>query len=192
MEPTKLDRTERLPIDDPEQLQIHATDAMKNVISDTFNVMAGMQVRIGSEYTLAATGHLERRISGVIGWVGEWNGTGILDCEPEFAWYLANRMLGTHGEDLNEEALDVIAEMSNILFGGMKTALEPTYGQMGLSLPTVIYGNNVGMRSVGAAFTIVPFEIDEHKLMVRMHFVRAEKRVSSTTQFWAATSSGAL
>jgi len=131
-------------------------------------------------------------VAGFIGWVGNWNGTGIFECTPEFACKLSNLLLGTELTQLNEEALDAVAEMTNIIYGGMKAELETELGAMGLSTPTVVYGNDVGMRSTGEPFTVVPVVVDGCDLRLKLYMVRVEEKRNPLSHFWAATHSGAL
>jgi CheY-specific phosphatase CheX len=179
-------------VTDVEELKEIAANVVKDVIVNTFSMMAGLEATIGETYTNDPSADTRRSISGVIGWVGKFTGTGILDCSPEFACLLSNLMLGTEGDVLNEDALDAVAEMTNMVFGGMKTGLEDHCGAMGLSIPTVIYGNNVGMRSSGGRFIVVPVKIDKHELKVMMYFAKTEETRNSPAHFWASTSAGAL
>jgi chemotaxis protein CheX len=179
-------------VTDLERVKEIATAAVRDVVVNTFQMMAGLDAAVGVEFAHDPGGQVRRSISGVIGWVGEWTGTGILECSPEFACLLSNLMLGTEGTVLNEDALDAVAEMTNMIFGGMKTGLEECCGALGLSIPTVIYGNDVGMRSSGGAFIVIPVKIDEHDLKVMMYFAKVEETRNSPAHFWASTSAGAL
>jgi|GEM_PF-3105104 len=169
-----------------------AIHAVKDAITNTFLTMAGMEALVGTEYPHSQKDGVSRSVAGVIGWVGKWNGTGILECTPEFACKLSNLMLGSEQVSLNEDALDAVAEMTNIIFGGMKTELEAHLGTMGLSTPTVIYGNDVGMRSSGEAFTVIPIQIAEHLLHIKLYITRVEEKRNPLSHFWAASFSGGL
>ena len=169
-----------------------AVYAVKDAIIHTFLTMAGMEATVGIAYPHGQKSCASRSVAGVIGWIGNWNGTGILECTPEFACKLSNLMLGSDMVSLSEDALDAVAEMTNIIFGGMKTELEAHLGAMGLSTPTVIYGNDVGMRSSGEAFTVIPIHIAEHLLHVKLFLARVEEKRTSLSHFWAASYSGAL
>jgi len=174
------------------RVQELATRVVREAVVNTFLMMAGMEAATGEEHAHEPAAETRRSVCGLIGWVGEWTGTGILDCSPEFACRLANLMLGTETQTLDDDALDAVAEMTNMIFGGMKTGLEATCGPMGLSIPTVVYGDDVGMRSSGGAFTVVPVEIDGFTVKVMMYFARSEETRSAPAHFWAASSSGAL
>jgi len=177
---------------DPDAVKALAIKTIRDVIKQAFSTMAGLDAIVGPEYLYRPPLTASRSVAGVIGWVGNWNGTGIIDCTPEFACHLANQMLGTDTPTLSEDSLDALAEMTNIIFGGMKTALEGSLGRMGLSTPTVIYGNNVGMRSAGDAFTALPIQIAEHTLNAKLYMVQVEERRHSIGNFWAGACTGAL
>jgi CheY-specific phosphatase CheX len=166
-------------VTDPEVARDQAMNAIKGVISNSFSTMVGLDAEIGEEYSHRHTSGSTRSVAGVIGWVGNWNGTGILECSPEFACRLANLMLGTECDTLNEDALDAVAEMTNIIFGSLKSELQESLGTMGLSIPTVVYGNDVGMRSTAEAFTVVPFEIAGSSLNVKLYITHGEAKRNS-------------
>ena len=66
---------------------------------------------------------------------------------------------------VDEDVLDAIGEVTNMVLGNVKTALEEELGPMGLSIPTVIYGRNFTTRSVGKSqWTVVPFDCDGHRV----------------------------
>ena len=63
---------------------------------------------------------------------------------------------------IDEDVLDAVAEVTNMIIGNVKTALENRLGAMGLSTPTVIYGRNFQTRSSGnQEWTVVPFDAGE-------------------------------
>lgn len=72
-------------------------------------------------------------------------------------------------ESVNEEVLDAVGEITNMIIGNVKTALEERVGPMGLSTPTVIYGRNFQTRSARVSeWTVVPFECAEETLWVQL------------------------
>lgn len=177
---------------DPNQVKEMAVDLLKRSAAHAFLTMTGMEAVVGEAHPDQPRGTSSRTVAGFIGWVGNWNGTGILECSPEFACKLGNVLLGTSGESLNEDALDAVAEMTNIIFGSMKTELEKDLGTMGLSTPTVVYGNDVGMRSTGEPFTVVPLTIEGFKMWVKLYLIRVEEKRNPLSHFWAGTTTGAL
>jgi chemotaxis protein CheX len=69
---------------------------------------------------------------------------------------------------IDSEVLDAMSEISNIIFGNVKTMLEEQVGLLGLSIPTVIFGRNFCTRSVGEQWIAVPLRVDEQDLDLRM------------------------
>lgn len=104
-----------------------------------------------------------------IGLAGQWTGAGSLSCSPALACRLCSQMLMTEAEAVNDEVLDAIAELTNMVIGGVKNDLEPRLGPLGLSIPTVIYGRNFQMKGgAGAAWINAPFDCDGEPLLVRL------------------------
>jgi chemotaxis protein CheX len=169
-----------------------AIQALKDVVPNIFLTMAGMDALAGPEYLNLRSAGAGRSVAGVIGWVGSWNGTGIFQCSPEFACQLANAMLGVESASLTEDSLDAVAEMTNIIFGSMKTKIESHLGVTGLSAPTVIYGNDVGMRSTGDPFTVIPVQVGESQVHLKIYITRMDERRHTLSHYWAASCSGAL
>ena len=105
----------------------------------------------------------------LIGLVGAWVGSGSLSCSAQFACNIAAHLLDTPYDAMNEEVLDAVAEVTNMVIGNVKTALELRLGGMGLSIPTVIYGRNFQTRSAGnPEWTVVPFLLETERLCVQL------------------------
>ncbi len=136
---------------------------------ETFATMLGLQVI--QEEASPENPALEttaERVVALIGIAGHYNGTGIISCSPELACKLSSQMLMSDYSVINSEVLDAMSEISNIVFGNVKTMLEEQVGLLGLSIPTVIFGRNFCTRSVGEQWIAVPLTVDEHKLDLRM------------------------
>jgi chemotaxis protein CheX len=86
------------------------------------------------------------------------------------------QMLLTEQTAVNDEVLDAIAELTNMIVGGVKTDLEAELGPLGLSLPTIVYGKNFRTKAAGCAEWIVsPFHWDDDILIVKMCLAPSEK-----------------
>lgn len=173
---------------DPVAVRRLAEQIVTGLIPRAFQTMANMEAVIETESREAGIRSSGRSVAGVIGWVGSLSGIGIIECTPEFACILANRMLGTQETALNEDALDAVAEMTNIVFGGMKTELEKCFGAMALSIPTIIYGTDVEMRTCGQLITLLHVEIGEHALRVKLFLNNLDERRTALSQFWTISS----
>ena len=140
-----------------------------NAAEETFTTMLGLQITHGA---LSAgnpeTAEVSDRVVALIGVAGYYNGTGIINCSPELACKLSSQMLMTDFQIIDSKVLDAISEISNLIFGNVKTMLEEQVGLLGLSVPTVIFGRNFRTRSVGEQWTIVPLKVAEDEFELRM------------------------
>ncbi len=126
---------------------------------DVFSTMLGLDIEVGASFVEAQSPAESQKVVALIGLAGEWIGTGVIGCSPEFACRIASLMLMTEYESVNEDVLDAMAEMANMIFGSVKTELEEGLGSLGLSIPTVIFGRNFATRSVGQqAWTVFPLK----------------------------------
>ena len=111
---------------------------------------------------------------------GDWVGTGTISGSADTARFLAGKFLMQEYEAVDDEVLDAIGELSNMIFGNVKTTLEEQLGPMGLSIPTVVYGRNFTTRSVGNhAWIVIPFEAEAHHVEVRICLCRRESHSSA-------------
>jgi chemotaxis protein CheX len=136
---------------------------------ETFATMLGLRIApgdpsIGSLETVTASD----RVVALIGLAGHCNGTGMIACSPELACKLSSRMLLTESRVVDSVVLDAMSEISNMIFGNIKTMLEGQVGLLGLSIPTVVFGRNFFTGSVGEQWVAVPLKVAEHNLELRM------------------------
>jgi len=144
-------------------------EAMRAATNDVFSTMLNLELTPGDlfiekERSVPASG-----VVSLIGLAGPWVGSGSLWCTAEFACKIASHLLQTEYAAMNEDVLDAVAEVTNMIIGNVKTALEDRLGAMGLSTPTVIYGRNFQTRSGGnQEWTVVPFLLEGDRMCVQM------------------------
>jgi chemotaxis protein CheX len=122
--------------------------SVSEATAEVFSTMLDMEVR----YTgLAAERAHELGIISLVGITGDWGGSGVFYCSPVLARILCTRMLGTEcpagGPAIDDEVLDVVAEITNMMIGNVKNGLEPVTGPLAISVPTVIHGRNFAFRN---------------------------------------------
>jgi chemotaxis protein CheX len=122
----------------------------------------------------------------MVGITGGWTGMGQIYCSAEFACALAGALLMTEYTSVDGDVLDAVAEVANMIIGNAKTSLEERLGQLGLGVPTVVYGRNYQARTGGMHdWTVVPFQCGDKTMEVRFcliptpngnraHFLRPE------------------
>jgi chemotaxis protein CheX len=92
----------------------------------------------------------------MVGIAGAVSGNVCVRISNQLSCALAGQLLMSEYPEVNEEVLDAIAEVANMIVGGLKTNLEDRFGPMGLSLPTVLSAERYIARSpaLGQRFTI--------------------------------------
>lgn len=145
-------------------------EAIAKATTEVFSTMLNLPLTPGkmqTEPTVAAAP--ASGIVSLIGLAGPWVGTGSLACTGTLACRLSSHFLMTPFESVNEEVLDAIGEITNMVVGNVKTALEEKVGPMGLSTPTVIFGRNFQTRSARIhEWTVVPFNCEGERLYVQI------------------------
>ena len=114
-----------------------------------------------------------RGIISLVGITGNWGGSGVFCCSPMLAAILCARMLGndidTVASSIDEEVLDVVAELTNMIIGNVKNSIEATTGPLAISVPTVIHGRNFEFRNTsGLSTATIAFSTDGQVFEVRI------------------------
>jgi chemotaxis protein CheX len=129
--------------------------------SEVFSMMLDMEVR--HEGTVNDLNPSGTGLISLVGITGDWGGSGVFCCSPILAGMISARMIGTEFDPshpvIDEEVLDVVAEVTNMMVGNIKNGLEIMTGPLAISVPTVIHGlnfqfrNGSGLRGTSLAFT---------------------------------------
>jgi len=143
-------------------------DTVSRAAKEVFSTMLGLEIEIGEPFAEKNFPPESQKVVALIGLAGQWIGTGVIGCSPEFACRIASIMLMAEYEVVNEDVLDAMAEMANMIFGNVKTELEEELGGLGLSIPTVIFGRNFATRSVGQqAWTVFPVKAGSDEMELK-------------------------
>jgi CheY-specific phosphatase CheX len=151
-------------------------------VQHVFSTTLGLEVTIGSASMDQPAGEAGESVLSLIGWSGTWKGTGMLSCAPRFACRIASLMLGTEYDSPGPDVLDAVGEMANMIFGNVKTNLEGVLGAMELSIPTVLYGNSLSVRSMVRKAISIPVIADGNTLIVKVHMEPDTKHRVATTR----------
>ncbi len=136
---------------------------------DVFTTMLGLEVADGEPFIKEEAPAPSDGVLALIGLAGRWAGSGTFSCTAPVAMRLASQLLMQPYDAISEEVLDAVGEITNMVLGNVKTALEEELGPMGLSIPTVIYGRNFTTRSIGRSkWTVVPFLLDSDIIEVHL------------------------
>jgi chemotaxis protein CheX len=154
-------------------------DIIQTIVNSTqevFSMMLGLEVNAGEAFVGASAG-TESGVLALLGFAGDWSGTGSLSCSAALACRIASQMLMAEYEGVNDEVLDAVAEVANMILGSVKTHLETTLGSMALSTPTAIYGRHFETRRVGSQeWVTVPFPCEGETIRVQLCLAPARDR----------------
>jgi chemotaxis protein CheX len=144
-------------------------EMVRDVTGEVLSTMLNLDAKPDEAYTESQHG----RSDGVVSFLGlagpQCVGTGSLQCTSEVACRLAGQFLMAEYKFVDDEVLDAFGELTNMVIGNFKTALEGHVGTLGLSIPTVVHGKNFSTRSPGhQECTVVPFSLGVDRLFVRI------------------------
>ena len=150
--------------------------AIQRSALDVFSTMLGAKIEVRDIHSAAPIPDDQDGVVSFIGLAGPWVGTGSIRCSPALACRFCAQLLQTEKPSLDEEVLDAVAEMTNMIVGGVKTELERDLGPLGLSIPTVIFGRNFKTKSAGGAdWTVERFLWGTEEFEVRVCLALNEK-----------------
>lgn len=143
------------------------TESVKDAVFEVFSTMLGIEPLYEG---LAGDARApELGIISLVGITGDWGGSGVFCCSPVLARELCGRMLGTEPTAIDDEVLDVVAEITNMMIGNVKTALECVAGPLAISVPTVIHGRNFEFRNApGLSSLAMAFSAEGHAFEIRI------------------------
>jgi chemotaxis protein CheX len=149
--------------------QEELVEAIRAATNEVFTTMLSLEVKPGEVFVEKEEPVPSSGVVSLIGLAGSWVGSGSLACSAGCAAKIASALLMTPYTAIDEDVLDAVAEVTNMIIGNVKTALESRLGAMGLSTPTVIYGRNFQTRSSGnQKWTVVPFALGEDQMCVQV------------------------
>ena len=148
--------------------------AVRTAAQDVFATMLNLPVEVGIAREEPGEPNSFDGVISMVGIGGSWSGTGRIWCAPRFACKLAEALLLTPYESVNDDVLDAMGEVGNMIIGNVKNIVEEKLGPLGLSVPTVIYGRNFKTRSAGVpAWTVIPFHSGGDDLEISICLMRS-------------------
>jgi chemotaxis protein CheX len=162
----------------PADLDNLVIDGIRQSCIEVFSTMLGVELPEALTSKESGTPDIADGVVSLIGLAGGWMGTGSISCSPGLACRISALLLMAEFPAVNEEVLDAVAELTNMIIGGVKNLLEPALGPLGLSIPTVVFGKNFRTRSAGTTeWTVLRFAWEGESLMVRLFLAPSEKVV---------------
>jgi chemotaxis protein CheX len=113
---------------------------VNQIVEHVFQTMMGIEVK-AVDVPFPPVGEL---ITAVISLAGAWKGAVLVQCGLDAAYFFTSRMLGIDPPTaLNDDVRDALGELANMVGGNLKSVLP---GGVGLSLPTVVWGQDYSMQ----------------------------------------------
>jgi chemotaxis protein CheX len=113
---------------------------VNQIVEHVFQTMMGMDVK-AVEVPFPPAGEL---ITAAISLAGTWKGAVLVECGLNEAFLFTSRMIGIDlPTSLNDDVRDALGELANMVGGNLKSVLP---GGVGLSLPTVVWGQDYTMQ----------------------------------------------
>jgi chemotaxis protein CheX len=148
--------------------------ATHGAVGEVFSTMLGLEVEPCEAHSDSGNASTNDGVMAFVGITGPWVGNGIISCSADCARRLCEAFLMTEAPAVTEEVLDAVGELANMVVGNFKTAAEAQVGQLGLTVPTVIYGRNFTSRNIGNnEWFVMPFKCGDDVLEVRIWFAPA-------------------
>ena len=113
--------------------------------------MAGLTAVVGKGNPSAPQLTVLRGISGSIGLSGHVNGVVYTAFSPDLGQKVAEKIFGSAGE---QDVNDVVAELTNMFTGNLKTMLCDQGHNCTLSIPSVVRGEKITISAKSATISV--------------------------------------
>ncbi len=159
------------------------TESIGKAAAEVFSTMLGVELPPGEAGIENGTPPVSDGVVSLVGLAGSWVGIGCLSCSPAMACRFCSLMLMTEVTAVNEDVLDAVAELTNMIIGGVKNDLEHHLGQLGLSIPTVVFGRNFRTKNAGTTeWVVVRYSWEGESLSVKLALTPAERAAQTLSQ----------
>ncbi len=158
-----------------------------------FVTMLGLTARVRPEDEKEAEDLQKGGVVALLGFAGDWRGSGSIRCSARLACSLSGKLLMTEFGCVNDEVLDAIGEIANMIIGNFKDDAACKLGPLGLSTPTVVYGNNFEARNWnGQSWVGVTFDCEGDPFEVKISLLPSPTRRETVRPSGVSSSRPAL
>jgi len=153
----------------PEQMdQAKMSGALRGATEEVFSTMLGIELAAGEPYQRPSKPEPTNGVVALIGLTGKWVGTGSISCTGDFARKISGQLLMSEFASIDQEVLDAMGEVTNMIIGSFKNALEAEVGMLDMSIPVVVFGHNFTATSIHRAdWIVVPFDCGNERFIVK-------------------------
>lgn len=147
------------PLFDKKLLQAFVDGVIK-----TLATIAQTEAKVGKPYIepeIAEKGE----IAGMVGMVAPpLKGTLLISFKKDAICQIMENMLGEKHAEINSEVADAVGELTNMIYGTAKTALNQMGYSFEMAIPSVIRGEFTLSKSTKGATLVIPFELKNSAL----------------------------
>ncbi len=147
------------------------------VIAATKEIFSSMiMMELVEDYPLKeSVTRLQCSVTGMVGLAGTYTGVLSIHCPQSLAMAMTSNMLGIEVDEIGEDVIDALGEISNMLGGHVKQVFSKGGLDINLSLPTVISGAEYSVNCMADKdCVIIPFTWENSKFLVGLT-LRKEK-----------------
>lgn len=135
---------------------------------DIFQTMVSLPLEEGSVLDPAPP-QQPYDFSGVIGLNGPWSGAVTVHFSKPLASRVATALLGQAYSPESQEVRDTVAEMTNMIAGGMRNELSKDGIDFDISIPTVISGDKHSTNmKIDAPTVAIQFNVEKDPFVVEV------------------------
>jgi len=121
--------------------QINVNEAMLEGAKEVFETMVFMDITEAADQNQGIEGWA---LLGSISFKGTFEGCLAFCCNVDCAKAISANMLGIESSDVSEEeTCDAMGEVANMLMGSVKARFQEQFGNVEVSIPSVVNGRNL-------------------------------------------------
>lgn len=145
----------------------------KKLIAATLDVFDTMvMLKTIPEAPLDRKATITCNISGMLGLAGDLRGMLAVHCPRDIAAEITARLLGEEDGLQDADLQDAVAEIVNMIAGGVKAAFYREGKTLELTVPTTVTGSAYSVRSSwNSAHIIIPFRAGEQRFWAELKFL---------------------
>lgn len=146
-----------------------ARDVSK-AVTDTLDITFGLQVRVGRYNVGEGAVKLNGDVSGIVGLIQDkLEGTLTLCFTSDSVRKLIPRLLGDTVQITPEVVSDAVGELTNMVFGQIKTELNERGHHLRFGMPSVVQGSGHFINHLHEGqYMVIPFEMENSAFQVHV------------------------
>jgi chemotaxis protein CheX len=138
-------------------MDVTFVNAYVSAVQNVFKTMVGIEVMIGRP-SLKHEALTVADVTGVMGFGGDKKGTFCISFSKESATFIYKTMIGDDVDDITNDVVDAMGELTNIISGQTRVEIEKLGYKLNAALPSVIQGQNVEISFITKTPVVtVPF-----------------------------------